>query len=491
MLNRRFFAYLFLIILSGCRVGPRYDPPCTEVPEEWKNSHTENCNGPPVEYWWEVFEDSILNYLECQAIANNPNLYVALEKIFEARAQAGVVAANLYPQVSLDPGFTDTGMLFKPQLPAGLLTPQGAAASGRAAGSVTNTIAPFRVHQMQYLLPLNLNYEIDLWGKLRDRTDSAVFFAEAQAESYCSALLTLTADLASSYFQARTLDAEIAYFEKTLETRHKNLQLTQARFDKGVVNYLDVTQAEADFFSVKANLDESERLRAVAENQIAVLIGTLPTNFHLATSPLETPPPKIPAGVPSTILLKRPDISQAERLIASEFALVGAAYASFFPSLNLTGALGYSSPDISQFLKWISRFWAIGGNISQTILDGGRDYSNLQLAYARFKEASGSYQQQVLIAFQEVEDALKNIEQYERQSEHLLQVVQASGKATKLSMNRYVTGVAIYLEVIENERQELQAKVNWIRTLNSLYTSTIQLIKALGGSWEVSCPMSL
>lgn len=480
VLITRILLFIMLISTSGCRVGPRYEPPTTVVPAHWKNGYPEaeaeaNRNPSP-EYWWEIFQDPKLNELEEVAITNNPELYIALEKIFEARAMAGVVAADLYPQVTLNPSFLDYGMLIQPQIP-------GTIAQALGGGALPTALKPFRIHQMQYMLPLNLNWELDLWGQLRDRTDSADYFAEAQVENYLSVMLSLTADVASSYFQARTLDAEIVYLRKTIETREKNLEITTSRFNKGIVNYLDVTQARADLFSVRANLDESIRLRALAENQIAILIGMLATNFELPFNPIETPPPAIPSGVPSTVMLQRPDIAQAERMMASEHALIGAAYASFFPSLSLTGALGFSSPDISQFLKWISRFWSIGANVSQMVLDGGRNCSNLQLAYARFKEASGAYQQQVLVAFQEVENALKNIEQYVRQSENLEETVKASTQATNLSKKRYVTGVSIYLEVIENERIELQSKINWIHTLNAQYSSTIQFIKAIGGSW--------
>jgi multidrug efflux system outer membrane protein len=463
-------------------VGPHYDPPGGQLPEQWKNGSVESSSPPQVQYWWEIFEDPFLNELELQAVNNNPNLYIALERVFEARAQTGVVAANLYPQLTLDPSFINSGVLFLPQFPPALLSSLGAAGGGAVGTALSKANAPFRVHQRQYLLPLNMSYEVDLWGQLHDQVDAASFNAEAQADNYLNALITLTADLATSYFQVRMLDAEILYLEETLKTRAKNLNLTKARNSQGLVNYLDVTQAEVDFYNVKANIDDAVRLRGIAENQVAVLIGMLPTDFQLAANPLEGDPPQIPAGLPSTMMLRRPDIAAAERAMASEHALVGAAYASYFPSLSLTGTLGFLSPDFSHFLRWISRLWSYGANMSQMVFDGGRIDCNLQLAYARFRQASGAYQQQVLTAFQEVEDALKAIEQYHKQEEHLQQVVVSASRATRLSTNRYVTGVAIYLEVMENERLELQAKINWINTLNARYLATIQLIKALGGT---------
>lgn len=469
-----------LVLLNGCRVGPRYDSPSPQAPSEWKSQASDTTTTvPQVDYWWQVFGDPQLDSLQEQAVASNPNLYVALEKVMEARAIAMAEAASLYPQLNLYPEYSNIGMLFKPFIPANIF---GTSSAIPPIGK----IAPFRIHELQYFLPLNLSYEVDLWGKIRNQVDSAVYHAEAEAENYCAALLSLTADLASNYFQLRGYDAQIEFLQKTLETRQKNLELTQSRFSKGLVNYLDVTQAETDFFSVKAHLIDVQRLRTLSENQIAVLIGVPASCFQLEFNPLINPPPTVPPGMPSTVLLKRPDIAQAEREMASQHAQIGVAYASFFPALSLTGTIGFSSPDLSQFLKWISRYWMLGANSSQMIFDGGRDCANLQAAFARFREASGGYQQQVLVAFQEVENALNNIDLHAKQAEALMETVNSAKKATQLSKNRYVNGVSIYLEVVENERIELEAEINWVQVLSLQYVDTVQLIKALGESWEAN-----
>lgn len=470
------FGFICLLVSAGCRVGPAYQPPVTPVPETWKNTYAVNCSATCIDYWWEVFDDPLLNDLEALAVQNNPTLYVALQHVFEARALAGAEAANLYPQLNLDPSYTSMGSLIKIQLPNTLPLNIG-------------SIPPFRVHQMQYLLPLNLNYELDLWGKLHDQVDAAVFNADAQLMAYYSSMLTLTADLATTYFQLRGLDAQIDLLQATIKTRQKNYELTRNRFDKGLVTFLDVTQAETDLANAEASYAEAVRLRNLAENQIAVLVGQLPSLFCIEHRPLRDSPPVIAPGVPSTILLQRPDIAAAERTMASEHALVDAAYASFFPTFNLTGALGFLSPDFSHFLKWISRYWLIGVSSSQMVFDGGRDYYDLEAAWARFLEADGTYQQTVLTAFREVEDALNNIEQQNQQVQKLAQAVKSSRTATNISLNRYRGGVTIYLEVVENERIALQAEINWINQQSALYVSTVQLIKALGGSWEITPTM--
>lgn len=469
-MKRLFFLIPFFLV--SCRVGPNYEPPEPIVPEEWKYSTQEDVAWPDVDYWWEVFNDETLNQLELVAVQNNPNLFVALQKVCEARALAGVVGADLYPQINIDPSYADFAQLFQIFLPGKLPIP-----------GISN-IPPFRIHQFQYLLPLDFNYEVDLWGKLRDRHDSAVFNAQSKTWAYYSAMLTLTSDLASAYFQLRTLDAQIDLLTSTIETRKKNLSLTQNRFNKGLVNFLDVAQAEVDLANAEAAKTDSIRLRNLSEDQIAVLTGQIASHFCVEHNPLKNEPPLIPAGIPSTVLLQRPDISQLERSMASEHAQINAAYATFFPTLNLTSSIGFLSPDLSDFMKWISRYWMIGAGSSQMVFDGWRDCSNLSLAKAKFLEASGTYQQQVLAAFQEVEDALTSIEQQKIRADQLHVAVESSKKATGISLNRYREGVAIYLEVVENERLELQSEINWINAQGARFISTVQLIKALGGAWD-------
>lgn len=468
-----FLHFFFFILLTGCRLGPSYSPPCPVIPEEWKgNSEEDSRPFPPLAVWWEVFEDPCLNALEKMAVENNPNLYTALQNVLSARAASGVIKADLYPQVHLNPSFSDTGTLFKINLPSGANLPG------------LSSMAPFRVHEMQYMLPLSLNYEIDLWGKLRGKYESAFLNAQAQEEAFHAALLTLTSDLAATYFQLRSYDAQLELLERTIETRKKNSKLNQSRFDKGLVNYLDVTQADTDLATATSTYENTLRARKIEENKIATLIGVPASLFSLDLNPLRGSPPPIPSGVPSDLLKQRPDIIEAERLMASEHALIGVAYASFFPSLSLTGALGYSSPDLTQFLRWISRYWMMGVGSSQSIFDGGRDCSNLQEAWANYRAATGQYQGILLIAFQEVENALNNLERQAKQAEQLEVALRASSRSTELATNRYYHGLGTYLQVVDNERTQLQNELALTNLQGVRYLSTIQLIKALGGTWK-------
>jgi multidrug efflux system outer membrane protein len=347
-----------------------------------------------------------------------------------------------------------------------------------------------RVHEMLYRLPVNMSYELDLWGRLQGQYESALLNVQAQQDAYCTTLLALTSELASHYFNLRTLDAQAELLLKTIAVRQKNVDLTLSRFQKGITNYLDVAEANVDLSNAEAEYDDTIRQRQLMENAIAVLIGMPASEFCLEANPLAGLPPVIPPGIPSSVVSQRPDIAEAERTLASEHALIGVAYADFLPSFNLTGALGFSSPDFEHFMRWKSRYWNFTANIGQTLFDGWRKCSNLNLSWARYYEALGNYQQVVLVAFQEVEDALNNIEWQARQAKHLEKSVEAASRATHLSKQRYLQGVANYLEIVVNERSELEVRRSYINTMGQRFQSTIQLIKALGGGWEVETPLN-
>ncbi|KAF3362529.1 Uncharacterized protein PHSC3_000764 [Chlamydiales bacterium STE3] len=463
--------FLFLLfVISGCRVGPSYSPPCPIIPEEWKNTAQDKSKEPCVDLWWEIFQDAYLNELVQFAILNNYNLYRALERIAEARAIAGVERSNLFPQVNLTPSYLSTGTLF--QMFGLSATPLG-----------TNINPIIRVHEMQYNFPFNLNYEIDLWGKLRREWESAVYNAQSKEEAFRSLLLSLTADLASFYFNLRALDSDILMLQETIETRKTSLLLTQKRNTAGLANELDVARAQLLLSNGEAEYHDAVRQRLLLENSIATLIGVPASLFCMPQLPLESSPPIIPAGLPSEILLRRPDIAEAERMMASEHALIGVAYASYYPSLTLTGILGFSSPDLKNFFSWPSRFWSFGATIAQTIFDAGKIGCNIEVAKARYRQAIGHYQQTVVRAFQEVEDALNNIEQQAKQAESLYSSVNAAIKTLELSNRRYSNGLANYLDVMDSQREELSAKRTWINIQGARFISTVQLVKALGGGW--------
>ncbi|MBS4168699.1 efflux transporter outer membrane subunit [Parachlamydia sp. AcF125] len=456
-----------LLFLNGCVVGPKYQRPCTPVPEHWKYEEQEEVPNPDVENWWEIFEDPVLDSLELQAMRNNKNLFAALFRVHQTRALAGIHKADLYPQVNLDPDYSSTnGLMEVFGLPA--------------------TLPPIlRAHQMLYALPFNLKYELDLWGKLKSQYWSSLRRHEAQEMAFQASVLILTSELASIYFQVRSLDAQLDILKEFIGICKEDIDINQERYHAGLINYVDVLQAERQYQNAYAQYFDLLKQRALSENRIALLIGVSPTEVSMAYSPVVKMPPKVPSGVPSEVLLKRPDIREAERRSAAEHALVGAAYASFFPSFSLTNTLGFSSPDLHDFLSRKSRLWAIDIRGSENIFDGGRNRSQLSLAWARFREADAHYQQQVLVALEEVESALANLKMQDEEIRSLEKAVKASQEAVYLTTERYRDGVINYLEVVDSERTELELKRDLVNRIGRQYISTIHLIKALGGLWAL------
>lgn len=466
---------LFLLLIlsfTGCRLGPKYEKPTPAVPEEWKHGKAladlpANMLGP----WWSVFNDASLDYFEELAISANPNLFAALDRVAQARAAAGVKYSHLYPSVNLLPGYTSTGTLFKIYLPPGGIP---------GIDFLQNS---YRVHELAYSMPFTMQYEIDLWGKLAGQYDSAKYYAEVQMENFKAALLTLTTDVAMAYFAARTFDAQIQNYENEMEILKENVELVSKRYAKGLVSLLDVASAKGQLATTCASYYDAIRQRALQEDALAMLIGVAPSEFCLEQSPLIEEPPTIPSGLPSDLLVQRPDITAAEREMASMHALIGVAYASFFPSIELTGTLGFFSPQLNDFMRWKSRLWLLGVQGAQSIFDAGRNRSNLQLSYAQFSEALNQYSGTVLKAFQETEDALVNLEMQQASYNSYLEALQNNAIREKLARRRYGQGLVGYLEVIEGEKAYIETNASVSAALGARYASTVQLIKALGGSW--------
>lgn len=452
-------------------MGPKYRTPCVETPVEWKNAPEGPCSCRFEGLWWHVFNDPVLDELEEQAVDNNRDLMAAMDRVAQARAMAGVEKSDLYPNFSLNPSYYNSGQLFKIYLP------------NVANPIFTNFPTVFRIHMMQYSLPINMAYELDLWGKLRGQYASAVYFAQSEEDQFETAMLTLTTDLASSYFKLRTFDALIAVIEDNLALLRDSLALTESRFEKGLTGEQDVFAARQEVTDNEALYFDTVRQREIQINAIAILVGTTASEFCLPPMPLATDPPPICADCPSSVMLQRPDIAAAEREMASQHRLINVAYASFFPSIELTGALGFQSPDMKHFLTWKSRLWSYGVNASLPIFDGGYNMANLSLSYANFYEAAHQYQQRVLQAFGEVEDALVNVEMQGKQYESYLSSQESASARVFLSANRYKNGIANYLEVLDSERQVINARMNVVNVLGLRYLASIQLVKAVGGSW--------
>jgi hydrophobe/amphiphile efflux-1 (HAE1) family protein/NodT family efflux transporter outer membrane factor (OMF) lipoprotein len=458
-------------------VGPNYVRPTNAVPQNYKAEELGNWKeGKPLDHlpkgkWWEVYGDTTLNGLEEQAVEANQGLKGAVARVEQARATARVARGALLPTISLDPSFIR--QRFSPN-------------QDPSFGAITaNSLS----------VPLDLSYEIDLWGKVRRGFESARAQAAASLASYYSVLLTLEADVAQNYFGLRSLDAEIATVNRTVELRKEQLQLVRGRFEGGVGNELDVARAETELANTEAEAAGLAKRRAELENAIAILVGRNPSEFKLAadTAPNWNPqPPVIPAGLPGDLLQRRPDVAEAERNLAAANAQIGVAKASFFPVVSLTASGGYLSGDIETLFNWSSRTWTIGPSISLPIFAGGRIKANYRRSKAAYQESVANYRQQILVAFGDVENSLAGIYHLAKQAEAQNRAVASAQRAADLATQRYTSGLVSYLDVVDANREALTAERARAQLAGQRLVTSVQLIKALGGGWtdELVVPQS-
>jgi multidrug efflux system outer membrane protein len=411
--------------------------------------------------WWDVFTDPALGALEEQALAANQDLRQALARVEQARAMARVSRTEFLPSLDLNPVYDHF---------------QRSSSSFGGSGSFTGDV---------YSLPLDLSYEVDLWGRVRRSFESARAEAAASLAAHRWMLLKITSDVAMHYFRLRQLDAETRILEQTVELRRAAVQLAEQRAAGGVVSALDVARARTEFATAEAELADVRRRRAEFENALAVLCGKPASDFTVAALPLDGAPPQVPAGLPSTLLERRADVAEAERGLAAANAQIGVAQAAFFPVLRLTGSAGYVSAELGDLFKRTSEVWSLGPSLSLPIFAVGRNLANVQAVRAQYDEALAAYRQRVLVAFADVENALANLQHRGAQAQAQAQVVEAARQAATLSNSRYQQGLVNFLEAVDAERSRLQAERAAVQVLSERLLSTVLLIKALGGAWDV------
>lgn len=456
-------AGLLALALTGCTLGPNYVKPDAPAPLSFKEGAPWSEANPQDQLakgaWWKLYRDPALNELQDRAAAANQQLKAAVARLDQARALAGLSRAEQTPRLDLDP-----------RAQRGRFT---AEQSGLKTGRTANSFS----------LPLDLSYEVDLWGRVRRSVEAATATAEASAADLETVRLSLHAEVARSYFALRALDAEIALLQRTIELRQEALFLVQTRFANGVVSELDVARAETELASTEAEKIGLSQRRGELEHALALLLGEAPANFTLAATPLDLPPLSVAPGLPSQLLERRPDVAAAERQMAAANARIGIAKTAFFPAIRLTGSAGYQSGEIASLFDWSSRAWALGPAISLPIFDGGRNSANLERAEAAHEEAVANYRQQLLVAFGEVEDGLLGLRALSEQAEVQQRAVQAAQKAAELSDKRYRAGRVSYLEVVDAQRTALQSERAAVQILGQRLQTSVLLIKALGGGW--------
>jgi NodT family efflux transporter outer membrane factor (OMF) lipoprotein len=467
-------ALLFSMVSANAgplTVGPDFKSPTNNLPAEYKDAELGNWKtGRPLDNvpkgnWWTIFSDTNLNALEAQALSANQQLKAAIARVDQARATARVARSELLPNLSLDPSFNRQRY------------------SPNADPSFGHTTAN------TFSAPLDLSYEIDLWGRVRRGFESARADAQASLAAFYNVLLTLQSDVAQNYFALRSLDAEIATVAGTVDLRKEQVRLVRSRFEGGIGSELDVAQAQTELATTEAEAASLAHRRDELENAIAILVGENPATFKLAALDeadkiWNPPPPVIPAGLPSDLLERRPDVAAAERQLASANAKIGVAKGAFFPTLTLTASGGYLSGDVENLFNWGSRTWSFGPSLSLPIFAGGRNKANLKRAWGVYDENVALYRQQVLVAFGDVENSLSGIRHLAVQAEAQARAVTYARRATDLATDRYRSGIVAYIEVVDASRDALSAERANAQLAGERLIATVQLIKALGGGWN-------
>jgi multidrug efflux system outer membrane protein len=475
------FALLLLAFTAGCTVGPRYSRPAapTSAPDAWKTQPPWEQAAPkdsiPKGAWWQIFHDPALDAYEQQLLQANQSLEAARDRLTQARSLARVATADMFPQLSADPSAVrERGSGNRP-----LNGEQPVVING-----VTQAVPPYT--QSVYTIPFSLNYEVDLFGRVRRNVEAANASLQSTAADLQNVQLVLTAELAADYFSLRELDAEFEVVQESVGYQRKGLDLVNNRHEGGIASGLEVAQQAALLDSTLSQLALVKQSRAQYEHAIAVLAGQSASSLNVPVEPLRATPPPIPLGVPSDVLERRPDISTAERMMAYENAQVGIARTAFYPRITLSGSGGWQSVELGPLLNAPSLFWSLGADALQPILQGGRNRANLAAARAAYDQSVANYRQAVLTAFQQAEDGISNLSTLAQALSTQAAAVEDARRALAIANNRYVGGVTTYLDVITAQTTLLSSQRLETQLLGQQMVSAVYLVKALGGGWDAN-----
>jgi len=459
-------------VLSGCAsVGPDYTRPAVPTTSQWRTP-SEGIGSVADLEWWQLFQDSVLRELIGTALAENKDLRLAVARVAEARAQLAVTRAAQFPQLDAQGSYTNQRFSQK-SFP---LTALGSVPGANGLG----------VQQDFYRTSLDLTFELDLWGRLRRGTEAARADLLASAENTRTVLTTLISDVAQNYFDLLELDREAGIDRRTLASRQASLELVRRRYEDGLTSELDVHRAEQELATAAAAVPDVERRIAQTENRVSVLLGRNPGPIARGGAlDAQAPPPAVPAGLPSMLLERRPDIRQAEQKVISANAHIGEAKAAFFPRISLTGMFGLESASLSELFTGPARVWQVGPTVTFPIFHAGQLRGKLRAAEARRDQALIQYQQTIQQAFRDVEDALVFRAKASDIRTHQEARVQAAGRALDIANRRYTNGLGTYLDVLDAERQLFAAEIDLTGTTRDQLTAVVQVYKALGGGWEV------
>jgi NodT family efflux transporter outer membrane factor (OMF) lipoprotein len=457
------FLSVLLLVISGCAVGPDYKRPDAPVPSSFKELKGWREALPRDQEirtkWWEAFGDSILNTLAEQVNdVSNQSIALAESQYRQAQALVQLARANYFPTVAAGASYTRSG---------------GPADAGYSTVD-------------QHQVSLNAAWEVDLWGKVRRQVESSTATAEASFADLQAMRLSMQAELALNYFQLRTLDAQKQNLEEAVGAYGKALDLTQNRYTAGVAAKADVAAAQTQLKSTQAQAIDVGVQRAQLEHAIAILTGKPPADFSLAPVTFAPPQIKIPVGIPSDLLERRPDIASAERKMAAANAQIGVAKAAYYPSLSLSGSLGYASADLASLFTSPSFFWALGPmTLAATLFDAGARKAQTEQAMAAYDGTVAFYRQTVLTGFQDVEDNLAALRILDEEAQMQEQAVNSAHESVTLTTNQYRAGFVSYLNVVTAQTIALTNERAAITIGGQRLTAAVLLVKALGGGWSV------
>ena len=459
---------LSIMLLAGCTVGPKYAKP--NVPTAPVDAFKETDGWKPAEpsdqllrgKWWEIFGDPQLNALENELTVSNQDLKVANDRFVEARAMVHFNRAAQFPTISTSPGIESVRESANtPYLPA------------------TKTTGDF-------VLPFDVSYELDVWGRVRRTVSASREEAQATAGDLATVNLSLHAELAYDYLELRSADAQKKLLDDTVKTYQDALQLTINRFEGGAAPKSDVAQAQTQVQATMVQDTDIAVQRAQFEHAIAILIGKPPAAFTLPAAPLNLAPPDISSGLPSQLLERRPDVAAAERRVAEANDQIGIARAAYFPTITLGASAGFEGNSITNWLTWPSRFWAVGPSLAETLFDGGRRRATSTAARANYDATVANYRESTLTAFQQVEDNLAALRILSQEAQQQKEATASAEESLQIFTNRYIGGADPYLQVLTAQTIALQNERNDVDILRRRMDASVLLVKALGGGWTVS-----
>ncbi len=486
------------LIVAGCSVGPDYQTPSAPMPAgnykevgKWKQAQPRDAaiRGK----WWEVYHDPVLNALEEKVDISNQNVIEAEAQFREAAATVKVARSAFFPTITANPAFTESQASQNTSRggSSGGTVVGGGAGGGGGSGGVVVTGSSSRQHTgatvvSLYDLPVEASYMVDIWGSVRRNVESQSATAEASFANLENIRLSYQATLAQDYFSLHGLDAQEALLARTVKSYQDYLQLTKNRYNSGIASQADVAQAQTQLDTTRAQLIDVGVQRAAYEHAIASLTGTPATEFGLKKIALSSTPPRIPAGLPSELLERRPDIAQAERQMAAANAQIGVQVAGYFPQLTLNAQTGLEAIEFSQLFMGPSFLWSVGPTVAQTLFDAGATHGRVQEASANYDATVANYREVVLTAIQQVEDDVAGLRILESEAAAEDQAVKSANQSLQISTNQYYAGTVDYLTVITAQATALNDEISAVNIRTRRMTTSVLLIEALGGGWDKS-----